>query len=1145
MNAPVDNSQRLAALNPLRSICVTAPAGSGKTELLSQRVLKLLAGADQPEEILAITFTRKAAAEMHHRIIKALRDAQSTAEANEPHKRLSWQLAKDALARDKLCGWRLLDNTGRLKIQTIDSLCASLTRQMPILSNFGAQPKITNKPEQCYRAAVHEFLKMLEQDNYFATDLAELFRHVDNDMGKIERLLMTLLQRRDQWLHHIGMGANVAVAKQRLEHTLDVIIIDVLQQIDAELADIAPELLPLLDYAGDNLSRAHSDSIACQLMGIVELPEISSAALPQWRCIAELLLTRTGEWRKTVNVSSGFPTQTHDGDKVRAKALKANFIALLKSLHGNTTLQQLLVELRYLPDATFDQQQWQLLESLTRLLPALVAQLTLVFQQQGEVDYSQISMAALQALGDHLDPTELAMKLDYQLKHILVDEFQDTASTQFRLLERLIEGWAEHNVVNPQQPNTVFIVGDGMQSIYGFREANVGLFLEARNKGINGILLQDLPLTVNFRSDPAVVDWINQTFDKAFPPVENLSRGAVPFEQAVAFKAASESSDIQVLGFSGDQARQQEAEKVVELVRQAKLANPNGSIAILVRSRSHLSDIIPALTAADIPWNATDIDPLASYSAIIDLLSLTKALFNIADQISWCALLRSPWVGLSNKDLHSLLGNSQQLAVWSAINDEQRIASLSKFGRSRLEAIRPILVAALANRNRQPARSWVEGVWLAIGGAAMVNSEDEFGFVDDYFDLLESYQQGESLTSLREFEQAVLRLYAAPATVDTGLQVMTIHKAKGLEFDTVILPALARAPRSDDRSLLMWREYLSADGSDRGMVISPLGATGSEEDKIYQYLRYEQAQTSLLENTRLFYVAATRAVKQLYLLLDGSIDEKTGEAKPPSSSSLISAAWPAFKESVNWAVQAAANNEQYGFDFVMADKRAAMQRLQSSWSAPVWSFTNPLEQFYLNNNSLSSHLADEDNTPDLSTDVLPQCIGTVTHWILEILVERSINFWLTMDEAVKNNWLQRLLHHHALPPALQPTAIIQVKTAVDNTVGDAEGRWVLSDQYEYSATELEIFSSYGNNIRRKVIDRCFIDDDGALWIVDYKTAPPQHSETKAEFIARESALYSTQLLDYKMHLASLFPAARPIRVALYFTFYPCLHELIL
>ena len=139
MSLPVDNAQRLAALDPLRSICVTAPAGSGKTELLSQRVLKLLATADQPEEILAITFTRKAAAEMHHRIIQALRLAEETLAPDQPHKLLSWQLAKDALVRNQECGWQLLDNTNRLKIQTIDSLCANLTRQMPILSNWSTR----------------------------------------------------------------------------------------------------------------------------------------------------------------------------------------------------------------------------------------------------------------------------------------------------------------------------------------------------------------------------------------------------------------------------------------------------------------------------------------------------------------------------------------------------------------------------------------------------------------------------------------------------------------------------------------------------------------------------------------------------------------------------------------------------------------------------------------------------------------------------------------------------------------------------------------------------------------------------------------------------------------------------------------------
>jgi ATP-dependent exoDNAse (exonuclease V) beta subunit len=1139
MNTPADNVQRIAALDPLRSICVTAPAGSGKTELLSQRVLKLLATADRPEEILAITFTRKAAAEMHHRIIQSLRNAVSGISPDEPHKILSWTLACEALARDKQCGWNLLDNTSRLKIQTIDSLCASLTRQMPILANFGAQPKICQDAAHHYALAVSQFFELLEQDSPLADDLAELLLHVDNDLPKAERLLIMLLQRRDQWLLHIGIDGDPQSAKQQLENTLQSVCLDVLKQLHHKLVKYSPELLPLIDYAACNLQWQKTDSIVTQLAGIMELPEVNVDTIEQWQAIAEVLLKKNDDWRKTVNKNNGFPTETEDGDKVLAKQLKENFLSLLSTLQDNDDLLQLLIQLRNLPAPSFNEQQWQLLQSLTRLLPRLVAQLHVVFQQCGEVDYNQISMAALRALGDGMNPTELAMKLDHQLCHILVDEFQDTASTQFKLLERLMEGWVEHNTNNPLRPNTLFIVGDGMQSIYGFREANVSLFLQARKQGVNGVVLDDLPLTVNFRSDPPIVSWINHTFKQAFPAVENLSRGAVPFEEAVAFNSNNLNCDINVSGFTGQHSRSQEADHTVTLVQQSMQQNPDGSIAILVRSRGHLKDIIPALSAAGITWSATDIDPLAGYGSIIDLLSLTKALFNIGDRISWAALLRSPWFGLTNNDIHRLLSGNEYRSVLSLLNDVSLISQLSRHARQKLPKLTKVLNSAMYNKSRFTARSWVEGVWLAIGGAASTISQEEFSIVDDYFDLLESHQLGESIASMELFEIAIDKLYAAPSVQNGNVQIMTIHKAKGLEFDTVILPAMARSLRSEDKSLLMWREYLSPLDNVSGLLISPLGATDQDEDSVYKYLRYEQSQTNSLENTRLFYVAATRAINHLYISFTSDIDSKTGEAKPPTKNCLLYSAWETIKDEVNWVTSINTEIEQFGLNFNQSTPNTELSRLDQSWNSPKWSFNNPLADYYL-----SADINNTDNTPELSIDPLPSCIGTVVHWILEILVEKGTNYWSTMEEGHRNNWIDSLLHCHDLSSYYWSTAKEQITSAIFNIINDKKGKWLLSNTHQQSTTELSVLSTMTGGVKQRVIDRVFIDKkQGICWIIDYKTSTPQDGESKENFINREIELYQSQLLDYRDHLSQLYQQDLPIKIALYFTYYPHWQEI--
>jgi ATP-dependent helicase/nuclease subunit A len=176
-----DEPQRLRALNPSLSFIVQAPAGSGKTELLAQRVLALLSQTQAPEEILAITFTKKAASEMRNRIISALQKANYEAEPLSDHGKKTWALAKKVLLRDQALGWNILANPNRLRIQTIDSFNVSLTKYLPLLSHFGATPEITTDPESLYKEAVQEFLAHLEENVAWSDAIALLLKHRDND----------------------------------------------------------------------------------------------------------------------------------------------------------------------------------------------------------------------------------------------------------------------------------------------------------------------------------------------------------------------------------------------------------------------------------------------------------------------------------------------------------------------------------------------------------------------------------------------------------------------------------------------------------------------------------------------------------------------------------------------------------------------------------------------------------------------------------------------------------------------------------------------------------------------------------------------------------------------------------------------------
>ena len=197
-----DLRAREEALAPTRSFIVQAPAGSGKTELLIQRYLGLLATVNEPEEIVAITFTRKAAAEMRGRVLGAFAHAAAGKAPESEHERRTQELARAALARDGARGWRVSDSPARLRIQTIDALCAALTRQMPMLSKFGSQPESIEDAGALYAEAARATVELIEAKDPAADYVERLLVHLDNNVGRVEELLVEMLRRRDHWLRH-------------------------------------------------------------------------------------------------------------------------------------------------------------------------------------------------------------------------------------------------------------------------------------------------------------------------------------------------------------------------------------------------------------------------------------------------------------------------------------------------------------------------------------------------------------------------------------------------------------------------------------------------------------------------------------------------------------------------------------------------------------------------------------------------------------------------------------------------------------------------------------------------------------------------------------------------------------------------------
>ena len=663
-----DAREREAALDPARSFIVQAPAGSGKTELLVQRFLRLLKTVEHPESIVAITFTRKAAAEMRARVLDALGKAASEPKPEPEHERQTWLLAWEARKRGQSMDWRLEENPSRLRIQTIDSFCHSLTRRMPWLSRFGAPPETAEDASDLYRDAARRTMEGLERDEGWSGAIEKLLQHLDNDLPKVEGLIVGMLPRRDQWLRHIMDRPDRAELEQSLENAVR----DGLRRAEASLPETwRARVFQLAAHAARNLRKDNFSSpiVNCEVAG----------ADGFWLGIAELLLTKTGTLRKKVDKNTGFPA----GDK-----RKPEMVALIEEMDLDP---EPLADVRALPARSYSEEQWEVLEALFQLLKLASAQLRIVFRERRQTDFCEVAQGALLALGTDEQPTDLAYALDFRLQHLLVDEFQDTSYSQFQLLERLTAGW------EPGDGRTLFLVGDPMQSIYRFREAEVGLFLRARAGGIGGLPLVPLTLKVNFRSQRPIVEWVNDAFDKALPVLEDAATGAVVYSPSEAHRADVPGAGVRVHAFAADD-REAEAERVVNLIKDARAAEPRQKIAILVRARTHAPHIVDRLKREGIRFLATEMDPMSSRPMVGDLWALTRALLHPADRIAWLAVLRAPWCGLNLDELLTLVENDAETPLWDLMRDAARAAGLSAGGRRRLERVTAALEPVLAGR---------------------------------------------------------------------------------------------------------------------------------------------------------------------------------------------------------------------------------------------------------------------------------------------------------------------------------------------------------------------------------------------------------------------------------------------------------------
>lgn len=1129
--ALVDGSARERAVEAPGSVLVQAPAGSGKTTLLAQRYLRLLATVDAPERILALTFTRRAAEEMRLRVLGALQ-AGALSECPERLNAATWALAVAARRHLRTLGIDLECHPSRLRIETIDSFNAWLAAQLPITSGAGGRLTLVDNPKPLYEEAARRALAH-EPADAFGAAVERVLSVGDQRWGQLVGLIVDMLPNRERWLpllvgHLQAVGEiderQLARVRAHFDEDLALLVTRELKAAQTGLGEeLLSELVPCMRAAARNLSGKRADLVAWE-------HDVSPLAahvddIERWRGMAALLLTTDGKLRKRVNATSGFPPECVEKPRMH------ELLEELERMDVSHGILPLLRAVRDLPDPRYADADWARARDVAQVLVLAAADLDAVFRERGVVDFPAVSIAALRALGTADAPSDLGLRLDYRLRHLLLDEFQDTSAAQLELVRLLTAGWQRGD------GRSVFCVGDPMQSIYGFRQAEVRAFLDLAEEGLGDLQFDVQRLSCNFRSDARIVEWVNRCFEHILPQRDDRDRGAIAFRASDPALPAGAGGEpcVRLRGFA---TVAQEARAVAETISGCRERHPAWRIAVLVRARTHAREIAHALRARGVPFRAVDIEPLQDRPAVRDVVMLAGALSHRADRVAWLAILRAPWTGLILGDLLTLAGAPSP--IWEALRDETVLARLSEDGRRRCERLCTVLEAAFRVQTHTGVARWIERTWLALGGPSCAADERELEQVRVAFARLRKLEM-QGFPDPAALASSFADLHADDRA-ECGVEIMTIHKAKGLEFDCVVVPALHRHTRLGGGALLLMHPFARSERD--GMVMAARPPVGAGPDRLFAFLRRQAREAAHLEAERLLYVACTRAKRELHLTAtvglrsdpDAIGEEEAdanGETDPAESSTRSGNGrpWVPYKGSlleVLWETQSASfalpegGAGSAGPDLDLAGLRGRpLRRVPAGWSPRV--DAEPPADATLH----SSALREDPVVFDWAGETARR-IGILVHSELQALdLDRS-------DEAAvrsREGHFKRWLALHGVPEERLAAAVARVTAALVGVHRDDRARWILRTGRRDDLREHALSGLWRGEVVRAVFDRSFVDEQGTRWIIDYKTS--EHSGGgREEFLDREVERYRPQLERYAVLARRLGPES--VRVGLYF-----------
>ncbi|MBT6982855.1 MAG: double-strand break repair helicase AddA [Rhodospirillaceae bacterium] len=873
--------QRLAA-DPGASVWVTASAGTGKTHVLTDRVLRLLLQDCPPERILCLTFTKAAAAEManrlHHRLgTWAVADDDTLGQELVDLTGLSLDARGMNLARRLFA--RVLDTPGGLKVQTIHSFCEALLRRFPLEARLA--PHFQVMEERQAREVLRSALdRVMEQDaddpNPLVAGLTalvdqetftNLMANLSSDRGRLQRLLER------------GGG-------------IDGLLGDVRRALG--LAVDADETSILLEAAAEeNFDK----------QGLIRVVELMLAGgkneSRHGQAIANWLAAPDDRARGFDAYLAGFFTKDGQGTPYAKPLTKKTMEAMPDALDilGEECLR--LEDVRQRRNATRVAAATELLLRLgDRLITAYGAEK----KRLALLDYDDLVLQAGRLLSKGTSTEWVLFKLDGGLDHILIDEAQDTNPEQWQVVRTLADEFFTGEGAFEDQDDslmatgrTLFAVGDVKQSIYSFQRADPAAFQDMRDHSAARVgaakrRWHPVELTLSFRSTPAVLQAVDAIFaaadardglnfdDRDLPvrhiPNRTMDAGLVeiwPTEQPVdagdgqpeqawtppVKQLYLDSPVARLAGRIADQIDHWLKSKEI-LEAQGRPVGP-GDILILVQRRAlFVEAMVRALKRRGIPVAGVDRMVLTEQLAVMDLIALGRFLLLPEDDLNLGVVLKGPLIGWDDDALFDL-AHGRQGSLWDALR--QRPASTAY----------QALAGLLAKVDFAPPFELFAELLGAGGGRRKILGRlgpDANDPLNEFLDLALAYERDHA-PSLQGFLHWLERgEVEVKRDLDQGqneVRVMTVHGAKGLEAPIVFLADTVRAP--DKTPALLWPEA-------RDDAPTPLWAPiRAMEEDVMRQAREDAARDRDREYRRLFYVALTRAAERLYIC---GFEGKTG-----------------------------------------------------------------------------------------------------------------------------------------------------------------------------------------------------------------------------------------------------------------------------